>query len=193
MIDARRIVLENRRAVWIISAGLIVNAALYVLVVYPLSRRVQTEQQQADDATRELVSARRAFAAATGTVSGKQQADEELRKFYRDILPADLSHGRRLLYPNLGQLAKASNLTPVTSGGVVPAAEAQGSNLRKLTLTLTLAGEYTNIRRFIHELETSASFLVLESVNVTQGEEGERRLNVTATVATYYRDAANGN
>ena len=47
-------------------------------------------------------------------------------------------------------------------------------------MTLSLSGDYANIRRFIHQLETAPEFLVLESVIVTQTQEGERRLNVTA-------------
>jgi|SRR5688500_6112229 len=190
MTDVRRIVSENRRAVWIIAAALVINAAMYALVVYPLEQRVRTEQDQAGAATRDLNAARRAFNAAQGTVSGKKQADEELQKFYRDVLPPDQSAARRTLYPHLEQLARAADLTgrsrfdpePNTKGG-----------LSKLTMTMMLEGEYSNIRRFIHELETAPEFLVLESVTVTQGSEGDRRLNVTANVATYYRGAADGN
>jgi hypothetical protein len=40
MIDVRRIVQENRRVVYILAAALVINAALYALVVYPLSQRV---------------------------------------------------------------------------------------------------------------------------------------------------------
>ena len=59
-------------------------------------------------------------------------------------------------------------------------------------MTLRLAGAYTNIRRFIHQLETAPEFRVLESVALAQEEEGERGLNVTASVATYYRTGGNG-
>ncbi|MGH9372776.1 MAG: hypothetical protein ACRD15_14720 [Vicinamibacterales bacterium] len=192
MIDLRRIVSENRRAVWFLAAALVVNAALYVLVVYPLSQRVQSGLQESGNATRELVAARRTFDAARGTVTGKKQADEELQEFYRDVLPTGFSAARRMLYPHVEQLARGSNLTTDKSSGVQPDANNQ-ANLRKLTITLNLAGEYTDIRHFIHELETASEFLVLESVTVTQPEEGERALNVIARVATYYRHAANGN
>jgi hypothetical protein len=191
MTDMGRIVSENRRAVWIIAGGLLVNAALYALVVYPLAQRVQTEQQQAGSATRELVAARRAFEGARGTVTGKQQADAELQTFYQDVLPPDFSGARRMLYQPLDQLARKSNLTILTYR-FKPDSDSRGS-LRKLTMTLNLSGDYPDVRRFIHQLETAPEFRVLESVSVTQSEEGERRLNVSADVATYYRDGAHGN
>jgi hypothetical protein len=189
MTDVRRIVSENRRAVWVITAALLVNVGLYALVVYPLSQRVATEQQQAGDATRSLNEARRALNGARGTVSGKQQADEELLKFYRDVLPADQSAARRIFYPKLDQLARDANLSMRSRIDAEPRA---ATGLNKLTMTLMLEGEYTNVRHFIHELETAPEFLVLESVTVTQGSQEEQHLNVTARIATYYRSEARG-
>ena len=191
MTDVRRIVSENRRIVWIIAGALIVNAALYALVVYPLQQRVQTEEQQAAAATRDLNAARRTFNAARGTVTGKQQADEELRRFYRDVLPAGYSAARRTLYPHVDQLARAASLS--TAGNRFSEGGDAKGTLSKLAMIISLEGQYSNIRRFIHELETAPEFLVLESVSVTAEAEGERQLNVTASVATYYRGTVDGN
>jgi hypothetical protein len=190
MTGLRRIVWEHRRAVWIIAAGLAINAVVYALVVFPLEQRVSSAEQQAGEATRQLLAAKRAFDGARGTVTGKEQADQELKKFYGEILAPDLSGARRMLYPHLDQLARSTNLTTVRYRWE-PNDEGSGE-LRKLTMTLILAGEYTNVRRFIHELETAPEFLVLESVAVISGE-GDRQLNVTAHVSTYYRTADHGN
>lgn len=191
MTDVRRIVSEHRRAVWIIAAGLIVNAALYALVVYPLGQRVHTEEREAGEATRALVDARRAFAEAKGTVSGKKQADAELQRFYGEVLPRDLSAARRTLYPRVEQLARNSDLTDVT-GRWEQDAQSRG-DLRRLALTVTLTGDYSNIKQFIHEIETASEFMVLESVGVRQIRGESNDLSVMATVATYYRDGGDGN
>jgi Tfp pilus assembly protein PilO len=191
MTDIRRIVSENRRVVWILAAALIINAALYVLLVYPLSQRVSSEQQQAGEATRQLVAARRAFESARGTVTGKKQADTELATFYRDVLPADLSGARRTMYPRLQQLAAAANLADFRLG--FGQDNITADKLRKLTATLNLTGDYTNIRRYLHDLETAPEFLVIESVSLTQDAEDEGNLMVTARVSTYYQRGANGN
>jgi Tfp pilus assembly protein PilO len=190
MTDLRRVVRENRRVVWILTAALLLNAALYALVVYPFSQRVQAEEQQAGDATRGVNAARRSFNAAKGTVSGKKQADEELRTFYRDVLAHDLSSARRVFYPHVEQLARKMDLTSTSRWSPQPDSK---TGLHKLTVTLRLTGEYSNIRRFIHALETAAEFIVLEGVSVVQGSDGDQELDVTAQVATYYRSGANGN
>ena len=140
---------------------------------------------------RSLLNARRDFNAARATVTGKGQADSELKKFYQEVLPPDQSGARRILYLNIDQLARKSNLT-VVRYNFDPETDRR-SSLHKLTMTLNLEGEYNNIRRFIHQLETSPEFRVLESVALAQGEEGERGLSVTALVSTYFRTGGNGN
>jgi Tfp pilus assembly protein PilO len=191
MADIKRIVAEHRRAVWLIAAALILNAALLALVVLPLSQKVRGGEQQSQSAIAELANARRDFNAARATVTGKGQADSELKKFYQEVLPLDQSGARRILYLNIDQLARKSNLT-VVRYNFDPETDRR-SSLHKLTMTLNLEGEYNNIRRFIHQLETSPEFRVLESVALAQGEEGERGLSVTALVSTYFRTGGNGN
>jgi len=191
MADIKRIVAEHRRAVWLIAAALILNAALLALVVLPLSQKVRGGEQQSQSAIVELANARRDFNAARATVTGKGQADSELKKFYQEVLPLDQSGARRILYLNIDQLARKSNLT-VVRYNFDPETDRR-SSLHKLTMTLNLEGEYNNIRRFIHQLETSPEFRVLESVALAQGEEGERGLSVTALVSTYFRTGGNGN
>lgn len=190
MTDVRRIIAEHRRAVWLIAAGLIVNAALLALVVLPLSQRARGQEDQARASSAELLAARRDRDAARATVTGKSQADAELRKFYREVLPTDHSGARRILYLSVDQLARSSNLS-VVRHRIDPDTDRR-SDLQRLTMTLNLTGEYTNIRRFIHELETSPEFRILESVALAQAEDGERDLNVTAYVSTYYRTGGNG-
>lgn len=191
MTDVRRIVQENRRVVYILAAALVINAALYALVVYPLSQRVTSGEQEAGESTRALVAARKTFDSARGTVSGKREADAELVKFYEDVLPPDLSGARRVLYPRLDQLARKANLTLGAYRFHLDANPI--GDLRKITMTMNLTGDYSSVRRFIHELETAPEFLVLESVAVTAAAEGDRRLNVVAQVATYYRTPEHGN
>ncbi len=191
MADIRRIVAEHRRAVWLIAGALILNAGLLALVVLPLSQKVRGGEQQSQGAMQELGNARRDFNAARATVTGKGQADSELKKFYQDVLPSDQSGARRILYLSIDQLAHKSNLTVVRYN--IDQETDCRSSLRKLTMTLNLEGEYNNIRQFIHQLETAPEFRVLESVALAQGEEGERRLAVTALVSTYFRTGGNGN
>lgn len=191
MTPTRRILHENRRLIWPIAILLLVNIALFALVVYPLSKKVAGGEQQADASAAELNAARRDHSAAKETVAGKSQADAELEKFYAQVLPPDLSGARRITFLRIEQLATQCNLR-LERESTDPRAQSD-SSLVKVTYTAALSGEYRNIRRFIHELETAPEFLVLENVQVTQGDNETRGLNVIVQIATYFRAASNGN
>jgi len=189
---ARRALTEKRGLILPIAIALLVNVALYAIVVYPLSKKVAGGEQQAEAAATALNAARRDHAAARATVAGKAQADEELQKFYRDVLPSDVDAARRITFLRIEQLAQQCNLR-VERQNSDSQRQQRDSPLTKYTYRASLSGEYRNIRRFIHELETAPEFLVLENVELSQSEVANRGLNVNAEIATYYRSGANGN
>jgi Tfp pilus assembly protein PilO len=106
------------------------------------------------------------------------------------VLPPDDSAARRITYLQIYQLAKKANLDYERAANEVT--RERDSTLGKLTTTVALSGEYRNIRRFIHELETAPDFLILENVAVSQGTESGTALNVTVRVATYYQAGSDG-
>jgi Tfp pilus assembly protein PilO len=187
---ARRILEEKRRLIYPILAVLLINAAVFAAVVYPLSVKVSAGEQSAQAAARELSAARRDYEFARATVAGKAAADAELKKFYGAVLPPDDSAARRITYLQIYQLAKKANLDYERAANEVT--RERDSTLGKLTTTVALSGEYRNIRRFIHELETAPDFLILENVAVSQGTESGTALNVTVRVATYYQAGSDG-
>ena len=191
MSSVRRVFTEKRRLIVPVAVALLVNVALYAVVVYPLSNKVAGDEQEAESAAAALNAARRDFAAARATVAGKGQADQELRTFYSEVLPPDVSGARRITFLRIEQLAQKCDLRVerVTS---LPKPQSE-SNLVKFIYKASLSGEYRNIRRFVHELETAPEFLVLENVELRQSEVENRALNVEMEIATYYRAGANGN
>src|SRR5262249_11508321 len=129
---------------------------------------------------------------ATQMVKGRAQADQELQKFYGDVLPPDMSGARRITYTPIEQLARQHSLR--LERVTMDHKPIRDSSLAKFTYNAVLSGEYPNIRRFIHALETGQQFLVLENVDLTQGEgENNKGLTVNVEIATYFRTGAHGN
>jgi len=189
--DTKRVLTEKRSLILPIAIALLVNIALFAIVVYPLSKKVAGGEQQSQAATTTLNAAKRDFQGARATVAGKGQADEELQKFYKEVLPPDMSAARRITFLRIQQLAQQCGLrVERTTSEAKPERE---SHLVRFLYRAALSGEYRNIRRFIHELETAPEFLVLENVELTQSEVENRGLNVNVDIATYYRAGANGN
>jgi Tfp pilus assembly protein PilO len=187
---ARRIYAEKRGVVVALGLGLLVNLAIYLVAVYPWTLKVRN-----DDA-RERAAASAARVAelnerrARATLQGKDQADAELRRFYSDVLPADASVARRVTNLRLAQLAQAANLRHERRS-VKPERD-KDSHLTRVRMTMVLAGTYRDIRRFIHDLETSPEFVVIEDVALAQGEEKSAPLVLTLQVSTYYWTGADG-
>ncbi len=186
----RRVLAEKRGLIYPLVGAVLLNAALFVAVVYPLSLKVANGERDAQAAASARAAVQKEFDAARATISGKASADAELKKFYGAVLPPDQSAARRII-GKLDQLAATANVR--LGQETFEVSQERGSQLGRLTATVALIGEYRNIRRFIHDLETAPEFLILENVALSQGAERDRGLNVTVKVATYFRIGTDGN
>jgi Tfp pilus assembly protein PilO len=57
----------------------------------------------------------------------------------------------------------------------------------RLKVTMDLAGSYADIRDFIHEIEASPEFVVIDDVGLTEGVQSDRALRLTLQLSTYFR------
>ena len=181
----RRIMAEKRNFIYPLIGAIVVNAALFIAVVYPLSMRVANGERNAQEAANAKAAARAEYEEARATITNKDSAEVELKKFYGTVLPPDQSAARRLLFSKIETLSNAANVNVIDRTSE-PSRE-RGSDLGKLTETVVVFGDYRNIRKFIHDLETSPEFVVLENVALSQGQERDQRLNVVLRLATYFR------
>ena len=181
----QRVIREHRRIVLPLAIALGVNVIVYGAVVYPLSQRVANIEQRDRNAEEQLLSAQRDHAQAAGTLTGKDRAAAELATFYKDVLPSDLAGARRLTHLRLAQLARESNLKFLNA--TFEPLEPRGRTLTQLKIQMALAGSYGDMRAFIHELESSPEFVVIDNIELGQGADGGP-LGVTLHLSTYYRE-----
>ena len=180
----RRIMAEQRRVLMPLALALLVNIALYALVVYPLSDRVANVEQRNQQAEQALAAARAEHAQATGTLTGKDRASTELATFYKDVLPASLAGARRMTQLRLAQLARESGLE-FERDSYEPLTQ-RDSTLTRLRITMQLSGTYNEIRTFLHQMETAPEFVVIDNVELAEGADSGQ-LVVTLELSTYYR------
>jgi Tfp pilus assembly protein PilO len=185
----RRILSEHRLAVLVLLVALAANIAAYWGFVYPLAERVADADNRAARADHALREARREFEAARGVATSKDRAEAELKTFYADVLPTDLSAAQRLTYLSLAQLARANNLR-IVRRTAAPGHE-RDSGLDRLRIALTLEGQYADVRNFVHQLETSRDFVVIDDVGLDQVREGQSALVLKLQLSTYYRASTN--
>ena len=186
----RRVMREHRRAIVPLAILLGINVVLYAAVVYPLSQRVANIEQRDRNAEDQLRAAQREHTQAVGTLTGKDRAAAELATFYKDVLPSDLAGARRLTHLRLAQLARESNLDFLNAS--FEPIEERNRTLTRLKIEMVLSGSYADMRAFIHQLETSPEFVVIDNVALGEGAEGGP-LTVTLHLSTYYRKPTDGN
>lgn len=182
----QRVLREHRRVVIPAAIALGLNMAVYAAVVYPLSQRVANIEQRDHTAEEQLGAARRDHAQATGTLTGKDRAAAELATFYKDVLPQDLAGARRLTQLRLAQLARDAKLKFVRA--TFEPVNEEKRTLTQLRIEMVLAGTYSDVRAFIHELETASEFVVVDNIELGQGAD-IGPLSLTLHLSTYYREA----
>jgi type IV pilus assembly protein PilO len=188
----QRALVEKRRILLPLLIAIIADVVLFAVVVFPLGRQVASAEQEERAAREQLVRARQDYNTAKATVTGKQQADVALKKFYQDVLPSDESVAQRLTYTRLAQLAKQANVK--LEHGTNEVTREKGSVLSKLTTRYTLVGDYRDVRRFIYSLETTPEFIVLENIALSSNTDQQSRgVAMNLDIATYFRsgNAAN--
>ena len=182
----RRILDEHRRSIIPLVLLLVVNALAYALLVYPLSQRVANVTQRTAAAEQALTAARRDYAQASGTLTGKSRAATELATFYSSVLPANQDEARRQTHLRLAQLAREAHLR---YGHVTNEIEPlRGSSLTRLKIQMELSGTYADMRAFVHELETSPEFVVIDNVELASEPQAANTLTVKLALSTYYRE-----
>ena len=182
----RRVVKEHRRAVLALVIALGLNVLAYAFFVYPLSRDVADVAGRDERAARALAAARREHAQAAGTLTGKDRAATELTTFYQSVLPADVSSARRLVYLRLHQLARDAGMRYSRMANEI--VEERTSTLTRLKTEMELAGAYPSMRAFIHQLESSPEFVVIDNIELADDQGGE--LRVKLELSTYFRTAS---
>lgn len=187
MTSVQRILREKRSLMLPLIIALAINAGLLVLAVLPLTQSVASVEARAVEAARERKDAEQAFARAQAIVNGKARADRELTRFYGQVLPPNQSGARTISYLNLQQLATKAGLKLASRTTSVRTPDEDGRLTRFSTL-LALTGPYRGIRQFIQAIENQPAFLVIESVEVASSAGENEPLQVTLTIATYYRE-----
>ncbi|MBI2833816.1 MAG: type 4a pilus biogenesis protein PilO [Acidobacteria bacterium] len=185
-----RILAEKRHLLVPLAAALGVNLAVYAIAVYPATLKARADEERARQALLARRVAEHSRDEAGATVSGKKRADDELRKFYQEVLPSDLAGARRITYLRLAQMAQQAKLR--YERRTVSIERDPDSSLEKVRMSMVLAGNYAEVRQFIYQLETAPEFVVIEDVSLAQGEEGRTALVLTLEIATYYWVGGNG-
>ncbi|MGH9175425.1 MAG: GspMb/PilO family protein, partial [Vicinamibacterales bacterium] len=180
-----RVLREHRKALVPLGIVLAINVIVLAAVVLPLSQRVVTSEARAESADRAQAAAAAEFKQAGALRDGKTRASADLETFYRQVLPADAAVARRITHVKPQQRAREQNVR--YERGATNEEEIDDSVLERQTVSMTLSGDYDDLRAFIYTLETSPDFVVIDNVGIAEGSGTDAPLSLSLELSTYYR------
>jgi hypothetical protein len=183
-----RVVREHRTALVPLGVVLAINVIVLIAVVLPLGRRVAANEQRAEQAARAEASALAEYRDAEAIREGKAQATKDLETFYSEVLPANVAAARRTLHSKIQALAREHDVD--YRRGSSDTETVPKSALERMMFSLTLTGEYDDIRAMIYELETAPEFIVIDNIVLSEGQRANEPLSWSLELSTYYRTAA---
>jgi len=188
MILWRRVFVERRATMLALTALLAVNAAVLMLAVLPLRGIVAGNADQVARAKLTLADAQAKKTRAETTRSSRDRTQADLKKFYADILPPDFSSARRITHMEIARIGQECGLRAGPRD--FDPARLRDSPLGEFKTAVSFTGEYASIRKFIYQLETSPSFLVIRSIELGQASQSKGQsggsLGVTLQISTFY-------
>jgi len=180
-----RVLREHRAAIVPLAIVLAINVAVLALVVWPLSQRVSANQSRADATERTQATAASEFKQAESIRDGKARASTDLETFYKEVLPGDVAAARRMTHLRFQQKAREHGVQ--FQRGATSEEQVRDSSLDRLTVSMSLSGDYDDIRALIYDLETSPDFFVIDNMALTEGGDPNAPLTLTLEVSTYFR------
>ncbi|MDP2322078.1 MAG: type 4a pilus biogenesis protein PilO [Acidobacteriota bacterium] len=184
-----RVVADHRRVLEPLGALLAINLGVLVLVVLPLRASVASGGTRAQASSLALADARAELAAAEAARDGQAQASRDLERFYREVLPADLSAAQRITHSKLSLLARSHDV--VFRQSSTSPTSLRESSLDSLVVNYSLTGRWEDVQQFIHAVETLPDFVVIDNLSLAQDGDGNT-LSLALAVSTYYQSRRDG-
>lgn len=168
--------------------ALFIVALIYIFMVAPANRELESNRAERDRLERDLISTRSKYGEITSTETHVAKLMSSVDDFEARYLPVAMS-GRTSLYQRINGLISAYGLVN-TSGPDYAPLETLGQNegvetkqesgrakykslFPGIYVTMTLEGPYQNLRRFIREVETGNDFVVVSAVELEPSDSEE--------------------
>jgi hypothetical protein len=186
-----RIFQERRMIILPLVILIIANITVLALLVLPGERRVASMADRVEESRHEAALAQLALTKVKEQKTSKALAEQQLKKFYEDVLPAGARDSQEMTKFALERVAHESGVIEKNSTtGYEPLKD---SRLERFLSRVVLDGPYQNIRRFLYALEMARPFVVIEKVELspsndsgmTAGSQGNN-IEVTLEISTYY-------
>jgi hypothetical protein len=167
----------------VLVAWLLLGIGFYLSATRPKVRAYRSLMEGSKPQLHALEQRRRQVEARESYLNALRQAERDLKELRRDVLSTrrermvDVQRELELL---CGQFNIDFNSVTYDSE-LLP-----GQELDKMIMVVPLEGNYASLRKFLHAVEGSDKFLLVERVALAEGKEGGVMLQLNITLATYF-------
>jgi Tfp pilus assembly protein PilO len=163
---------------WSTALGLLVaNGLVFALLVLPARVQQQGQERQLLDLQRRIRTLQREGESSESMLTAFREVDE-----YSQSFPS-----RADLMGIIGQLPRLGRSLGVDVPTVdYKPSEVKDASLMKVTIVMSVEGAYSKIRRYLYELQTMRSHLVIERL-VLRDPRGTSDLQMQLQLAVYLR------
>jgi Tfp pilus assembly protein PilO len=195
---------------------LVVMIVSYLYFLLPARARLNNLQEERSRLQSQLRNSRDVVQHEQSTEATVQSIAKSLSTFENDRL-IGINIGRMSLYDSLNQMMHKNGLrntsgptyTPLDPKGLKPGAGASKSANTKwqsiypgLAISVTVEGQYQNLRRFVRDIEASKQFVIINSVELERatetnsappiegdqtGASGAAQVSLRLEMATYFQ------
>jgi Tfp pilus assembly protein PilO len=176
---------DARRVAVVLGAAAAANLVLFLFVTEPLYRTSEVRASEWEAMERRLDQERRAVARLEDRLGRLQRQKQNLTQFYDVILAekiARMTAIQREIRSLAGQFQVDPENVSYEPSWLVP------EELVQFNVSFPLRGSYENLRQFIHRVESSEHFLIIDDISLADSREGGVVLSLTVRLHTYFKD-----
>lgn len=182
---------------------LIIVIISYLYLLVPARSRLETLQLERARLQNQLRNSQEIIREGQDTQSTVIKITESLEGFHQNRL-TNASQGRMSLYAELNQLIRKNSLrntsgpsyTPLlssndkqTAGGTKSASTKWQSVYPGIGVSLTVEGQYQNLRRFVRDLELSKQFIIVNAIELERATETNSTASLQGSAASGVRNS----
>jgi Tfp pilus assembly protein PilO len=170
----------------VVVLGLGVNLAALFLLNVPLDRSLATSREEVAGLMQRVEGRRREVSDLNAQVERIRAQVIGLDRFFNETLAAK-SQRMVAVQRELRAIAERHSIRPETVSYFNAPAD-KTRNMVRFGATFPLSGSYQALRSFIHDVEHSPHFLIIDSVDLTNAREGGALLALDISVSTLFHD-----
>lgn len=176
---------DARRVAAVLGVVAAANLLVFLFVTEPMYRTSEVRLAEWEAMEQRLEQRRRSVERLERQLERLRRQQQNLAQFYDAIL-ASKQAKMTTIQREIRSIAAQFQVNPESIN--YEPAYLQTEDLVHFDIAFPLRGSYENLRQFIHRVETSEHFLIIDDISLADAREGGVVLSLNVRLHTYFKD-----